>query len=303
MTSGEETGGTSRRETGATAGQGAASAAAGVWRDRPARSWLFVPGDRPERFDRAWSAGADRVIVDLEDGVAARHKDQARAAVVAWLAPDHPVYVRINAALTPFFAQDLAAVCRPGLAGIILPKAEHIGPLRTVAAALAPLDATIVPLVETARGLVLARRLAASSSRIERLAFGALDLALDLGMTVSREEQELAPARFQVVLASRLAGLAPPIDGITAHINDVEALTMSSSRARNMGFGGKLAIHPRQIAPIHAAFAPSADEVAWAQQVVEASDGAERGAMRVDGMMIDRPVVERARQVLRQANV
>jgi len=267
---------------------------------RAAHAWLFVPGDRPDRFERAWAAGADRVIVDVEDGVAPQHKDEARAAIAAWLTPERPVFVRVNGAESPWFAADLAALCRPGLSGIMLPQSEDSRVIRQVARALAALpDAVIVPLIETASGVYRARRLASASPRVERLAFGALDLALDLGMAPAPDEWELLPMRVALVLASRVAGVKPPIDGVTVDITDTMRLRAASTTARRLGFEGKLAIHPNQIPIIHSAFAPSLDEVAWARRVVAAFDTTSAGVVAVDGMMVDRPVVERARHILR----
>jgi len=264
-----------------------------------ARSWLFVPGDRPDRFDKARLSGAGRVIVDLEDAVRLEVKDVARAAVAQYLAPERPVYVRVNAAGTPWFDADLDAVCRPGLAGLVLSKAEDASVIRHVARRLRMLpDATVVPLVETARGVWRARRLAGADPRVERLLFGSLDFALDTGVSPGPDERELTLGRSHIVLASRVAGIAPPIDGITEKIDDEDELRDACARARRLGFGGKLAIHPRQVAAINAAFMPSPEETAWAEQVVAAFDGAAGGAIRVDGMMVDRPVVERARRVL-----
>jgi citrate lyase subunit beta/citryl-CoA lyase len=268
-----------------------------------ARTWLFVPGDHPDRFDRAWTAGADRVIVDLEDGVVPQHKDEARTAIAAWLTPERPVFVRVNGAESPWFVADLAAVCRPGLHGIMLPRSEDRGVIRQVARALAALpDAVIVPLIETASGVSRARRLASASPRVERLAFGSLDLALDLAMAPSSDEVELLPIRVALVLASRVAGVQPPIDGVTVDIKDTTQLRAASAAARRVGFEGKLAVHPTQIPIIHSMFAPSQDEVAWAQRVVAAFDTASTGVVSVDGMMVDRPVVERARHIVRGAS-
>ncbi len=264
-----------------------------------ARSWLFVPGDRPDRFDKARLSGADRVIVDLEDAVRPEAKDAARQAVARYLAPERPVYVRVNAAETPWFDADLDAVCRPGLAGLVLSKAEDAGVIRRVARHLHMLPgATVAPLVETARGVWRARRLAGADPRVERLLFGSLDFCLDTGMSPGADERELAPARSHVVLASRVSGIAPPIDGITAHIDATDELQDVCERAQRLGFGGKLAVHPRQVATINAAFMPSPEEIAWAERVVAAFDAVAEGVVRVDGLMVDRPVVERARRAL-----
>lgn len=268
----------------------------------PARSWLFVPGDRPDRFDKARSSGADRVIVDLEDAVRPEAKDVARQAVAAYLAPERPVYVRVNGAQSPWLDDDLDAVCHPGLAGIVLPKAEDAATVRHIARRLQAVPgAVVLPLVETARGIWRARRLAAGPL-VERLMFGSLDFALDIAATAGSDERELLLARSQIVLASRVAGIASPIDGIVESIDDEDGLRGACERARRLGFGGKLAIHPRQISTINKAFTPTSDEVARAERLVAAFDAAPGGAVRVDGAMVDRPVVERARRVLRAAS-
>lgn len=261
-----------------------------------ARSYLFVPGDRPQRFAKAMASGADAVIVDLEDAVAPAAKASARAEVAAWLqAGNGPIVLRINGADTPWFADDLRVAGERGVAAVMLAKCEGADALARVRAA-AP-EAALLPLVETAAGIDRLREIAHAPG-VQRLAFGAIDLALDLGVT---DETALAPLRLQLVLASRLAQLAPPIDGVCAAIDDAQALAADTERARRLGFGAKLAIHPRQVPVIHAALAPSAEEIAWAERVLAAADAAQGAAVAVDGKMVDKPVVERARLLLRQA--
>ncbi|WP_043836453.1 HpcH/HpaI aldolase/citrate lyase family protein [Muricoccus aerilatus] len=252
---------------------------------------LFVPGDRPERFEKAASSGADAVIIDLEDAVAPERKEAARrAAATASLAL--PVFVRVNAAGTPWHAEDLAALSGAALAGVILPKAEDPAALATLRALL-PDEGVVVALVESARGLAGTRELARAAGR---LAFGSMDYAADLGCAHTREA--LLTARSELVLASRLAGLPAPLDGVTAAIGD-EALTEADARhAAELGFGGKLLIHPRQVAPALRGFAPGEEEVAWARRVL-ASEG--DGAVKVDGAMIDAPVRMRAERILARA--
>lgn len=262
-----------------------------------ARSWLFVPGNRPERFAKAMASGADAVILDLEDAVAPADKLAAREAVAAWLSPDRPVYLRINAPDTEWFASDLDLVGHPGVAGVVLPKAEFAEVLAQVAVRLAP-AAVLLPLVETAFGIARAETLAAQP-RVLRLMFGSIDFQLDLG--IDGEGEELAFFRSKLVLASRLSGAQPPIDGVTTAIRDLDRLQAHTRRARRMGFGGKLCIHPDQVATVNRAFAPSDDELAWARKVVEAAGAADGGAVAVDGKMVDRPVLLKAQRMIAEA--
>lgn len=258
---------------------------------RALASYLFVPGDRPERFHKALASGAAQVIVDLEDAVAPAAKSAARAAVAAWLHPDHPVVLRINGAGTPWFEADLALAAHPGVAAVMLPKAEDAATLRAVRAA-AP-QAALLPLIESARGIEAVDAIARTPG-VERLVFGSIDFQLDLGLTGDGEE--LLFFRSRLVLASRLAGIAAPVDGVCTAIADDAALRQASERARRLGFGGKLCIHPRQVAVVEAAFAPSAEELAWAEKVLAAA-GSEGAAVAVDGQMVDKPVLARARRI------
>lgn len=250
---------------------------------------LFVPADRPERFAKAAASGADAVILDLEDGVAGDAKEAARAA----LRTDFtglPVLVRINGADTPWFADDLAAVADLNAAGIILPKAETGRELDAVCAVGLP----VLALIETARGLAEARSIA-TLDRVVRLVFGSLDFCADLGCAPVREA--LLAARSELVLASRLGGLDAPVDGVTTSIDDAALIADDARHAMTLGFGGKLAIHPRQIAPIREGFRPDAAEIAWARRVLASGDG----AVAVDGGMVDEPVRLRARAILKRA--
>ncbi|MYU51923.1 MULTISPECIES: HpcH/HpaI aldolase/citrate lyase family protein [Streptomyces] len=274
------------------------------------RSWLFVPGDRPERFAKAAACGADEVICDLEDAVAPEHKDAARREVARRLAPGprqgQPqgqgpgrgggfAYVRINGADTAQYAADVAAVAEaPGLRGVVLPKSEQVDQLHALIAAL-PRHARVIALVETALGVHQATALARVPG-VHRLAFGSVDFALDVG---ARDEPEpLRYARSRLVLASRVAGIAAPLDGVTTRLDAPDVLAADARAARGMGFGGKLAIHPAQIDGINAAFGPTAQERDWAERVLTAVREAGGSAIRVDGQMIDRPRVELARRLL-----
>lgn len=267
----------------------------------PPRSYLFVPATRPERYAKAFAAGADAVIVDLEDAVPASDKAAGRAALLQWFGSlassgKVPLYIRINAADTAWFADDLA-LCREAgaaLAGIVLPKAERIDHLAR-AASIAP----VLPLIESALGIAAVQKLA-GAHRVERLLFGAIDFALDLG--IAEEREPLLPWRAQLVLASKLAGLPPPVDGVTTATGDDALVAADTQYARRLGFGGKLCIHPDQIAPVHEAFAPAEAEVAWARRVLAAAQAANGAAVALDGRMIDRPVILAAERILASLN-
>ena len=259
------------------------------------RSLLFVPASRPDRFDKALASGASRVVIDLEDAVAPNEKDHARAAVRGWLTPVHDVILRINGADTPWFAADLALCGCEGVGGVMLPKAEQTEPLASVMRAGAK---SLLPLVETAAGFASLDRIAKAPG-VACLAFGSLDLQADLGMRDPREE-ELLPFRVQMVLAARLAGIAPPIDGVSTATEDESRLQEDALRARRLGFGGKLCIHPRQVSIINLAFAPSAREVTWARRVLELAAAAHGAVFALDGKMVDRPVILRAEAIVRE---
>ncbi|KQT52487.1 MULTISPECIES: HpcH/HpaI aldolase/citrate lyase family protein [unclassified Aureimonas] len=251
---------------------------------------LFVPADRPDRFEKAAAAGADAVILDLEDAVSPGAKDEARAALRGRFAP-LPLLVRVNGLGTPWHEADMAALPGKGFSAVIVPKAESGAAFAALCAA-SPLP--VIALIESARGLADARGVAATG-QVARLAFGSIDFCADLGCAHTREA--LLAARSEIVLASRLAGLAAPIDGVTTAIDDASAVAGDARHARELGFAGKLCIHPRQIEAIRAGFAPDAAEVAWARKVL--AGGA--GAAAVDGTMVDEPVRLRARALLRQA--
>lgn len=256
------------------------------------RSALFVPATRPERFAKASAAGADAVILDLEDAVAAADKDAARANLTA--DSPLPVIVRINAIGTAWHDADLAAIAGAGFAAAMLPKSEDPAALARVVTAL---DSTpVIALLETARGLAKARDLAATCG-VVRLAFGSVDYCADLGCAHDRDV--LLPARSELVLASRLAGIAAPMDGVTVRLDDPSETGADAVHARALGMTGKLCIHPAQISPVHAAFAPSTNEVDWARRVLAAGDG----AVQVDGQMVDRPVRLRARAILSASGI
>ena len=263
-----------------------------------ARTLLFVPGDRPERFDKAAAAGADLVIIDLEDAVRAEGKEQARDAVHSWLADHsagHRACVRVNAVDTPWHDDDLA-VLRGLVAGVVLPMAADAFAATAVHRAT---DAPVLAIVETARGVLRCGELAEAEG-VVRLAFGALDLAADLG---TDDPETFARVRTQLVLASRAAGLDGPVDSVTTDVTDGAAAGRDAVAGKAAGMRGKLFVHPRQVAPVAAAFAPDEAEVAWARRVLEAGEGGGigGGVAVLDGAMVDEPVLARARRILADA--
>jgi citrate lyase subunit beta / citryl-CoA lyase len=266
------------------------------------RTYLFVPGNRPDRFGKALASGADAVVLDLEDAVAADDKDAAREAVRAWVADATPadrarVVVRTNDLGSPHAAADLAAVAEVGTTAIMLPKTESADDVATVRSA-AP-DVVVLALVESARGLAAAKEIAAAPG-VVRLVFGTLDYALDLDLEIDDAADGLSYAAGRLAVASRCAGIATPVGGVTPQLGDEARLLADLAWSRRHGLGAKLCIHPAQVAAIHAALAPTTQAVERARRVLEADAGSP-GAAQLDGRMIDRPVVLAARRTLARA--
>ena len=267
-----------------------------------ASRYLFVPANRPERYERALESGADAVIVDLEDAVALPQKEEARATLARWLRGNGPqprLWVRINAADTVWHGDDLLTFSALSMAGIVLPKAEDPKTLSAIARRLGP-GRGLIALIESAAGLAAMREIAAVPG-VQRLAFGSIDAQVDLGMQCGPEEEELMHFRIEMVMASRLAGIAPPIDGVTTDFNDDALLTRMVQRARRMGFGAKLCIHPRQVEAVRRGFMPSEQELVWAEEVMAAVRASDGGAISLKGKMIDKPVILQAEKFLHQA--
>ncbi len=259
------------------------------------RSFLFVPANRPERFDKAAASGAHQFILDLEDAVSPAEKEAARGFIKQWKGRTDAI-VRVNGADSPFFAADMAMIRSAGVAKLMLPKAEPEALKRLAGSLDRPCQ--IVALIETVRGHAELRNIG-KSGLISQVAFGNLDFGIDAGVTETAHE--LDPVRLQIVLESRLAGLPPPIDGVTTSWTDPAAFGAAIGRAKALGFGAKLCIHPAQVRLVNDAFLPSADELGWARRVMEAAEGARGGAVALDGKMIDAPVIRRAELILSSA--
>jgi len=266
--------------------------------DQPiAHTYLFVPGNRPDRFAKACAAGADAVIIDLEDAVPPVDKPAARESFARWVSSGQAVHVRINSAATEWFREDAAACRQLGVAGILLPKTEGAEDIRRLEE-IVPGPAPLIAMIETARGFYRALEIA-RHPRVSRLVFGALDFQLDLG--ISGDTDELLYFRSQLVLVSRVAEIAPPVDGINTEIDDPERLRAATMRSIRLGFGGKLCIHPKQLGPVSACFRPTAEEIAWARRVVEAAAASQGAAVAAGGELVDRPIILQAERILKQA--
>ena len=249
--------------------------------ENPLRSMLFVPGNHPRRLAKAFDCGADAVIVDLEDSVQDADKARARCAAAAVIVERRPVaaFVRINAMSGETWRDDLREIVRPGLGGVVQPKAESardlleidllIGQLE-LERGMRPGEVELLPLVESARGVEALGELAAASPRTRRISFGIADYTLDLGLQPSADEQELDYIRARLTHASRSAGLQPPIDSVVVEVRDPARFRASALRGRRFGMVGKLCIHPDQVVLANEIFSPSEDEIARAHAIVSA---------------------------------
>jgi len=281
------------------------------------RSLLFAPASHERRSRKALASAADGAILDLEDAIADQDKSAARSAAARWLAdrvPGGPLgLVRINALATPHAYPDLIAVVGPGLDGIVLPKTESAQDVAVLDWSLEQLErerglpvgsVVILPIVETARGVLAAVAVAAASRRVLTLNFGVGDFTLDTGMALESDNPGILWARTQVVVACRAAGVAAPVDTVHLTLGDPEGLRHEAEVARRLGFQGKACIHPDQVELVNQVFLPTAAEVARAQRLVDefaAAVAGGVGALRVGSDFVDRPIADRAERTLERA--
>jgi citrate lyase subunit beta/citryl-CoA lyase len=258
-----------------------------------ARSWLFTPGDRPERFAKAVASGAEAVILDLEDAVALDAKAGARTAVAGWLVGGGRAWVRVNDRQSPYWADDLAAIAGTGALGVVLPKTET--PDEVVETTARAGGADVVALIETARGIENADAIAKTPG-VLALALGSADLRLNARL--GDDPLAWVYPRSRLVFASRAAVLRAPLDGPDMQLDDPQITLAQSKQARASGFGGKLCIHPKQVEPVNEAFAYDSDQVAWAHAVLSAAENSDGAAVRVGSEMIDRPRLDLARRIV-----
>lgn len=266
---------------------------------KSARSYLFVPANRVERFEKALSTQADAIIVDLEDAVPVNLKVSARESLKHWLM-EHPqknVMIRINSKTSEWFADDTQLANFRNVQAIVLPKTESAA---DIAAVTAIREINIFALIETPQGFANIRQIAQAKS-VQALMFGAIDFQLEMNMQGGYEE--LLSFRNEFVLASKLAGIESPVDGVTVDFKDETLVERETLQAKNLGFAGKLCIHPNQVNIVNTAFTPTDAEMEWAQRVLEAVHQAQGQAISLDGKMIDLPVILRAQKILKQAGL
>lgn len=272
-----------------------------------ARSQLYVPGDRTDRLARATDRGADALIIDLEDSVAAGSKSDARRNVVRWLAGSAriaiPIWVRINAGDER--ERDINALAgAPNLTGLVLAKTDSAADVEDAARQLtsAGSELRLAPLIESAAA-VCAVGAVAAAPRVEFLHLGEIDLAADLGASPSRDGVELHYARSALVLSSRAAHIGAPVAPVDAQLDDLEHFRVTTESLRRMGFVGRACIHPAQVTVANAVFTPRPDDIRWAREVLEVVDANAHGATRdVNGGMIDEAVLRRARALIAAAD-
>ena len=276
------------------------------------RSYLFAPGNHERRVEKALGLGADVVILDLEDAVAISEKKSTRELINKTLEQPRncAVFVRVNAYDTEFCYGDICSIVSENLDGIVLPKLESLEDLRSIDWLLGNLEQErglpngsidLMPIIETAVGLVNIREIARADTRVKRLAFGGGDYTRDLGMEWTLEEDELLPVRSEMVLASRFGKLEPPVDTVFIHIKEHDAFRSSCSNILGLGFQGKMCIHPDQVPVTNETFTPDPEEVKWSQRVIDEFAKAEKAgiaSIQVDGYFVDYPIVEKAQRTV-----
>ncbi len=286
-------------------------------RENANRTYLFVPANHSSRVDKALGLGADAVIFDLEDAVAISEKVATRSVINEILRRPRScaAYVRVNAYDTDFCYGDICAILSSCLDGVVLPKLESVEDLKSVDWLLSNLEeqrgitkgsTDLMPIIETASGAVNVRDMAKAGTRVQRFAFGGGDYTRDLGIHWSLGEDELLSIRSELVLASRFGKLEPPVDTVFIHLNETEAFRASCETARDLGFQGKMCIHPNQVAVSNDVFTPDPETVAWSRKIVQAFTEAEKSgvaSIQVDGYFVDYPIVEKAQRTLDLANL
>ena len=281
------------------------------------RTYLFAPGNHERRVEKALGLGADVVILDLEDAVAVSEKKSTRGLINKTLKQSRncAVFVRVNAYDTEFCYGDICSIVSENLDGIVLPKLESLEDLRSIDWLLGNLEQErgllngsidLMPIIETAVGLVNIRETARADTRVKRLAFGGGDYTRDLGMEWTLEEDELLPVRSEMVLASRFGKLEPPVDTVFIHIKEHGAFRSSCSNILGLGFQGKMCIHPDQVPVTNETFTPDPEEVKWSQRVIDEFAKAEKAgiaSIQIDGYFVDYPIVEKAQRTVDIANL
>lgn len=279
------------------------------------RTMLFAPANDLRKAGKALMLNADGTVLDLEDAVALSEKANARNALKEALSLPRrgDVFIRVNSVQTEFILSDLLAAVTEGVKGLVVAKSESAEEIRQVDWLIGKIEkergfaegsVEIIPFIESANAIVNAFSIASSSSRVSRMFFGGVDYVLDIGTTFSKGGTEIFYARSQLVVASRAAGIEPPIDTVYPDFKDIEGLVADAKAVRQMGFQGKLAIHPGQIEPLNEVFTPTPEEISWAQKIVKVFDEEEakgQAVFQVDGKMIEYPIANRARRIIELA--
>ncbi|MFJ8064689.1 HpcH/HpaI aldolase/citrate lyase family protein [Psychrobacillus sp. NPDC096426] len=275
-----------------------------------ARSYLFVPGTNKDMIKKAIASDADCIIIDLEDAVALAEKENARKTVKESLirfSKEKEILVRINDCETSFWEEDLICAVTNGAAGIVVPKSESEHDIRLVCKKIREVTMDhssafqVIPLIETAKGIQFAYAIAAEDELVSKLAFGSIDFSLDIGCELSASGTELLFARSQIVIASRAAGIGSPIDTVYADFHNEAGFENEAKHAKQLGFKGKLIIHPKQIQMTHEIFSPSVDEINDAKAIVKAFEAAEENgvaSIAVNNQFVDYPVYKKAKSLL-----
>lgn len=253
---------------------------------------LFAPASKPKLIAKAWASGATSVIIDLEDAVAPADKITARENVIIAMGnkPDVPTFLRVNASGTKWFEEDVTLLSDLNFDGVLLPKTESVEDLKKLQSALNS-NQIIIGLIESAKGLVRVNELA---HHCNRLAFGSIDYSADLD--IEHTQNALLHARSSIVLASKAAQISAPLDGVTTTTKDEAIIKSEAAHSCELGFKGKLLIHPSQIKPTNSGFMPTHEDVSWAQRILDLGD--DKGAVALDGAMVDAPVIKRAINIL-----
>ena len=295
-------------------------------RGRLLRSWMFVPGDRQRMIDKALSLHVDAIMMDIEDGVAPSAKQAAREQIGASLdqvaqrlksRPDERTparFVRVNAVGSDRFIEDIAAVVRPGLEGLVIPKADSVEQIRIVEDELGRAEVAhhlpggsieLLVAIESPVGLFNAYQIASCSPRIIGLMFGAEDFTREMNLPVRREGEAVDMIYARSALATAAAAAhVQAVDGVWVDLNDPQGLKRFARQARRLGLSGISIIHPSQIDEANAAFTPSTEDIAYAAEVLAAFDAARargEGAIAFRGQLLDFPIVDRARQTIELA--
>lgn len=261
---------------------------------KSARSYLFVPANRVERFEKALNTDADAVIIDLEDAVPLELKQSSRDALAAWLQnhPEYQVMIRVNSSQTEWFLADIELAKFPNVSAIVLPKTESGTEIEAV---LKIREIGIFPLIETPLGFANVRQIACTKQVIA-LMFGTIDFQLEMNMNGGY--LELLSFRNEIVLASQLAKIQAPVDGVTVDFKNEDVIQLETQQAKNLGFAGKLCIHPNQVNLVNQTFNPSSQEITWAKQIMQAIKETKGQTVSLNGKMIDLPVILQAQKII-----